>query len=95
MLELVKSEPSLGKAIDANKTVLAAEVVFTIREELVRTLTDIVYRRLMLGFDANQGRDLYPAIASIAADELKWSDAQRAAQLDALIAYSDSFVGEY
>ncbi|MDH3533464.1 MAG: FAD-dependent oxidoreductase, partial [Gammaproteobacteria bacterium] len=95
VLELAKTEPRLSKTIDANKSVMTAEVVFALREELARTLTDIVYRRLMLGFGADQGRELYQDIADIAAAELGWSDEQRAAELNALSAYSDSFVGEY
>ncbi len=70
---------------------LAAEVVFAVRTEMARTLEDIVFRRLMVGFDADQGRPLYEMIAAIAAAELGWNDAERHAQLDALIAYSDSF----
>ena len=93
--ELANAEPALGQAIDANGTVLAAEVAFAIREELVRTLTDIVFRRLMLGFGADQGRGLYAAIADLAAAEFGWTDAERQAQLDELVAYGDSFRVRY
>ena len=71
--------------------VLAAEVVFAIRAEMARTLTDIVYRRLMVGLAADQGRPLYEMIAAVAASELGWSDEERHAQLEALHAYTDSF----
>ena len=93
--DLAGSEPALGQTVDANRTVLAAEVVFTIREEMVRTLTDIVYRRMMVGFGANQGRDLYAAIADLAAGEFQWTADERKAQLAELTAYSDSFVVKY
>jgi len=92
VVSLARSEPPLARAIDPIGTVLAAEVVFAIREEMARTLTDIVFRRLMLGFGANQGRELYEAIADLAAGEMQWSKEERRAQLDALTAYSDSFV---
>ena len=95
IVELAGSESALDRTIDANRTVLAAEVVFAIREEMVRTLTDIVFRRMMLGFGANQGRDLYVAVADLAADELRWSMDEREAQLADLTAYSDSFVVKY
>jgi glycerol-3-phosphate dehydrogenase len=71
--------------------VLAAEVVFAIREEMARTLIDIVHRRLMLGLDADQGQPLYEVIAAIAAKEFGWDDAERHAAIQALHAYSDSF----
>ena len=78
--------------VDADRTVLAAEIVFVIREEMAQTLGDVVYRRLMLGLDAGQGRGLYDAIAAIAAAELGWDDQERQAQLDALVSHSDSLL---
>jgi glycerol-3-phosphate dehydrogenase len=37
LIDLASAEPPLQKAIDAERTVLAAEVVFSIREEMART----------------------------------------------------------
>ena len=91
LLELADAEPPLVKALDEARTVLAAEVAFAVRTEMARTLEDIVFRRLTVGFDADQGRPLYEMIAAIAAAELGWNDTERHAQLDALTAYSDSF----
>ncbi|NIL94380.1 MAG: FAD-dependent oxidoreductase [Woeseiaceae bacterium] len=76
--------------LDERRTVLAAEVVFAIREEMARTLIDIVHRRLMVGLDADQGRPLYERIADIAGNELGWGEATRNDQLKALVDYSDS-----
>jgi glycerol-3-phosphate dehydrogenase len=90
IVELTRSEPLLARVIDTDETVLAAEVVFAIREEMARTLADIVHRRLMIGFAADQGRALYEIVAAIAAAELKWSDEERLAQLESLRRYSDS-----
>jgi glycerol-3-phosphate dehydrogenase len=89
--ELCDGEQALRRCIDDQRTVLAAEVVFAIREEMARTLTDIVHRRLMLGLDAQQGREHYEAIAAIAASELGWSSEQMEDELQALRSYSDSF----
>jgi len=91
LLALAASEPPLHKALDEARTVFAAEVVFAAREEMARTLADIVYRRLMIGLAPDQGRPLYEMIAAIAASELGWTDEQRHAQLESLNAYSDSF----
>jgi len=91
VLQLADEEPPLQRAIDVDGSVLAAEVVFAIREEMARTLVDIVHRRLMLGFRADQGRPLYEMLAAIAADEFKWSDSERHGELRSLHAYSDSF----
>lgn len=90
IVELTLAEPSLGKPIDGGETILAAEVVFAIREEMARTLTDIVHRRLMIGLAADQGRTLYEIVAAIAAAEFDWSDEYRLQQLDSLRRYSAS-----
>ncbi len=91
IVELTRSEPLLAKVIDAAETVLAAEVVFAIREEMARTLADIVHRRLMIGLAPDQGAALYEIVAAIAAAEFKWSDEERLAQLESLRRYSGSF----
>lgn len=90
LLGIASREPVLGKTIDTGGTVLAAEVAFAIREEFARTLIDIVYRRLMTGLDADQGRPLYEILAALAAGELGWSDKRRRSELTALRDYSDS-----
>ncbi len=58
---------------------------------MAATLTDVVYRRLMLGLDADQGRAHYEAIAATAASELDWDERRKTDELHALSRYSDSF----
>ena len=87
---LCAGEQSFRQCLDEQRTVLAGEVVFAIREEMARTLTDIVHRRLMLGLDADQGRNHYDAIASIAANEFAWSAQTKEDELRALRRHSDS-----
>ena len=94
VLQLANDEPPLHKAIDVDGSVLAAEVVFAIREEVARTLVDIVHRRLMIGLRADQGRPLYEMLAAIAADEFNWSESERFDELRSLHAYSDSLIPE-
>jgi glycerol-3-phosphate dehydrogenase len=92
LAELCATETGLERTIDADKTVLAAEVVFAIRNEFARTLADIVFRRLMIGLDADQGRALYDRIADLAAAELGWSAEEKSRELAELVAYSDSLL---
>lgn len=92
LLEFAAAQPLLEKTIDAAQAVLAAEVVFAIREEMARTLIDIVHRRLMLGLAADQGRPLYEIIAAIAAGEFDWDDKERHLQIKRLLTYSDSLL---
>ena len=76
--------------LDSEGRVLAAEVVFALREEFALTLADVVFRRMMIGFDADQGRPLYNEIAAIAAAEAGWSAEQKTQQLDDLNEYAES-----
>ncbi len=90
IVELCEGDSELGRCIDDGHRVLAAEVVFAVREEFALTLSDIVFRRLMIGLDADQGRPVYDAVAGLAAKELGWDDEARARQLDELRAFADS-----
>ena len=88
--DLCRTEPDLARTIDSADTVLAAEVVFAIREEFARSLADIVFRRSMVGLDHDQGRPLYAAIADIASAELGWDEREKSRQLDELVDFSES-----
>jgi glycerol-3-phosphate dehydrogenase len=66
---------------------VAAEVRHAVREEVARTLVDVVVRRLRLGVAAHPGEPAAAAAAAIQARESGW-DAQRVArELDALRAF--------
>ena len=87
---LAKARPELAGFIEAEATLPHAEVAYVIGNELPRTLIDIVFRRMMIGLDAKQGRPYYERIAEIAAAEMGWDDARRASELLALRSYADS-----
>jgi glycerol-3-phosphate dehydrogenase len=88
--KLCAEEPVLARALDHNGRVLAAEVAFAVREEFAQSLEDIVFRRLMIGLDADQGRDLYEDIAALAADESGWKSETIKQQLADLEDYAES-----
>lgn len=89
--EICDTDQSLARTIDADDRVLAAEIVFVLREEFAKTLADVVFRRLMVGLDADQGRPLYETIADLAASERGWDADERLRQLEELVAFSDSW----
>lgn len=88
LVDLAAADPELSKVIDPQNTVLAAEVVFAIRHEFARNLTDLMHRRLMLGLSASQGEELAGAVAEIAASELGWSEQELRNQLRKLRDYN-------
>lgn len=88
ILALAASEPTLAKVLDDNGSVLAAEVVFAIRAEFARHLTDLMHRRLMLGLSADQGESVVAGVAAVAAAEFGWTEAQARNQINSLRRYN-------
>ena len=72
LIELCETEPALYRPLAEDDTVLAAEIVFAIREEFARTLTDLLYRRLMVGLSRDLPTALIAEISDLAAAELGW-----------------------
>ena len=88
ILDLAESDPDHARVIDANRSVLAAEVVFCIRSEFARRLTDLMHRRLMIGLSADQGEEVIEAVAAIAGAEFGWDEEQRQEQFNSLRRYN-------
>jgi len=88
--ELAIAESPLQQTLDSDSHYLAAEIAFVIREEFATTLVDVVFRRTMIGLNADQGRSLYDAIASLAATEFGWSRQKLQEELRELIKYAES-----
>lgn len=88
--ELAANDPELGRTIDDDASILVAEIVFTLREEFPHNLDDVIFRRTMIGFNPDQGRAVYRAVAVVVATELSWTSAKVEKELAALNAYADS-----
>ena len=85
---LAADESHLATTLDDQRTVLAAEVVFALRQEFAVNLTDIVHRRLMVGLSADQGLSISEEIAAVAARESNWSSGEQVRQLADLREYN-------
>lgn len=90
IVDLADRDTTLQKTLNNDSTHLAAEVLFSIREEFATTLTDIVFRRMMIGLDSDQGRPLYAAVAELAAIELDWTADIQQIEMQTLLDYADS-----
>ncbi len=88
LVDLSKSRVGLPAVLGSDRSVLAAEVPFAVREEMAITLVDIVHRRLMIGLGVDQGEPLAKAIAELAAVELRWDSAETRRQLSLLTSYN-------
>ncbi len=90
IIDLANRDATLQKTLNDDGVHLAAEVLFAIREEFATTLTDIVFRRMMIGLDSDQGRSLYTAVAVLAATEINWSADTQETEMQNLVEYADS-----
>ncbi|RZM27167.1 MAG: glycerol-3-phosphate dehydrogenase/oxidase [Pedobacter sp.] len=68
---LIRSEPELGQKLHPEHEYVKAEIVWMVRQEMARTIEDVLSRRLRLLFlDAGIALKLAPAVAAIMANEL-------------------------
>jgi glycerol-3-phosphate dehydrogenase len=80
ILELSATDPSLSQPLDADLPYTGAEVVWTIRHEMARTVEDVLARRLRALFlNAKSAVRMAPRVAALLAQEL---DRDKAWQLD-------------
>ena len=87
ILQLMDERPKLGEKLHANLDYIGAEVVWAVKQEMARTVEDVLARRLRALFlDARASIEMAPRVAEIMAEELgkeqKWVDAQ-------LVAFSE------
>jgi glycerol-3-phosphate dehydrogenase len=79
--ELIMNNPSLGKSLIDSLPYTEAEVIWAVRNEMARTVEDVLARRLRILFlDAKAAQDVAPKVADIMAVELKrnaeWIESQ-------------------
>ncbi len=82
VLELAFEDEGLRETFSKISGAIAAEVVFSFREELAQTLTDCLWRRTMVGMNEAAGLDCVEAAALVARKYLGWDDARAGKEVD-------------
>jgi glycerol-3-phosphate dehydrogenase len=77
VLDLMKADRALNDTISAESPDTYAQVVYSVREEETKTLSDIILRRLHIGMTASRGVKEAEKIAGIAGKELGWSEDEK------------------
>ncbi|HFD80523.1 MAG TPA: glycerol-3-phosphate dehydrogenase/oxidase [Gammaproteobacteria bacterium] len=80
VLSLAEKTPELARTL-GDSTVIKAEVLNAIEQEMAVTLSDIVFRRTDLATGGNPGDHVLRECADLAARELGWTEEQKEAQL--------------
>jgi glycerol-3-phosphate dehydrogenase len=73
VLKYIDESPDLAHRL-GNSTVLKAEVLHAIREEMAEKIGDVVFRRTDLGTGGHPGEDALQAGARLMASELGWDE---------------------
>ena len=82
VLDLVGSQRGLGQAISPESMDIYAQVVYSVREEGAKTLSDILLRRMHIGMTGSRGALQAEQIAEIAGRELRWSAEEKRQHLE-------------
>ena len=69
--KLAREDQSLSETLN-NDGEIQAQVVYAVRNEMARTLSDIVMRRTGIGTLGNPGEEVLRKVADVAARELRW-----------------------
>ena len=82
---LAHEQPAWKDPLVPGLPYLKAEAVFAVREEMARTLDDVLSRRTRARIlDRRASVDAAPAVAELLAGELEWSTSERDAEVTAL-----------
>jgi len=90
ILRYLESEPGLAELIPSS-TVLKAEVVHAVREEMAQKLADVVFRRTDLATGGNPGEAALRTCADLVGGELGWNEHRKAEELREVRACFPSF----
>jgi glycerol-3-phosphate dehydrogenase len=83
ILQSIRDDPSLGDAPIEHQPYVAAEFLFSARDEMVTSLVDLLTRRTRAHLhDARATLAAAPAIARLVAATMGWSDQETTSQVD-------------
>jgi glycerol-3-phosphate dehydrogenase len=92
IIELMREE-GLERRLHPRLPIRAAEVVWAVREEMARTVEDVLARRTRcLLFDARAATEAAPEVAALMAAELGQDGAWAAGQVEAFSAVAEGYV---
>lgn len=95
ILALVNIEPELGNNLHHKMPYIQAEVVWAVRNEMARTVEDVLARRLRVLFlDARVAIEMAPQVASLIAGELKLDEQWEKDQVNAFTELASHYLLE-
>jgi glycerol-3-phosphate dehydrogenase len=90
--ELMADDESLGEQLHPALPYLRAEVVWAARDEMARTIEDVLARRTRALFlNARAAMETAPAVAELMAAELGWDEAGKAHQRETIVKAASAY----
>lgn len=94
ILELVRDKSFLGNKLADGLSYIEAEVVWAVRNEMARTVEDVLARRLRILFlDAKAAMEVAPRVAELMRSELNYSEEWAISQLKAFNKIAVNYLG--
>jgi glycerol-3-phosphate dehydrogenase len=91
--KLIETDSRLGEPLHAAFPYVMAEVIWTARQEMARTVEDTLARRTRALFlNARAAVAMAPAVANLMASELGWDEVTRTKQLAAFREVASNYV---
>ncbi|HEY8660339.1 MAG TPA: glycerol-3-phosphate dehydrogenase/oxidase [Hanamia sp.] len=91
--ELIRKNPTLAEPLFPQNYFIKAQVVWAVREEMARTIEDVLARRLRVLFlDAKMAIDMAPMVAEIMADELNKNKEWQKNQLHEFVNLANNYL---
>jgi glycerol-3-phosphate dehydrogenase len=90
--ELMRATPSLATRLVPQLPYIGAEVVWAVRNEMARTVEDVLARRTRALFlNARAAEAMAPEVARLMADELGWNSSRKATEAAAFTALAKGY----
>jgi len=90
--KLIAADFQLGELLHPALPYVRAEVVWAVRQEMARTVEDVLARRTRALFlNARAATEMAPAVAALMAAELGWNEATKAKQLAEFLAVAANY----
>jgi glycerol-3-phosphate dehydrogenase len=91
--KLIDADTALGEPLHSALPYVKAEVIWAVRQEMARTVEDVLARRTRALFlNARAALAMAPAVAELMASELGWDEVTRAKQLAAFREVASNYV---
>ena len=90
---MIVSSPELGEKLHPRLEFLKAEVVWAVKNEMARTVEDVLARRVRILFlDAKAAQDVAPYVAEVLSQYLDKTEAWKTSQIEEFTHLANQYI---